>query len=254
MQPTSPVCFATTEAPAPAATPNVAMVFAAGFGARMRPITETTPKPLVSVAGRTLIDRALDEFEQAGVETAIVNVHHLAGQIEAHLASRARPRIVISDERAKLLDQGGGIKKALPLIGDEPFFVCNTDAFWIDAARSNVLALAQAFDPEKMDAALLLAPTSGSVGVDWDGDFDVDSQGRIVRREGPKPYVYAGVGIMKPQLFAGVAEEVFKLAPFFFEAARQGRLYGVVSSGLWLHVGTIAAIAEAERAIAALRG
>lgn len=230
------------------------MVFAAGLGTRMRPITDKTPKPLVSVAGRTLIDRALDEFEQAGVETAIVNVHHLADQIEAHLASRARPRIVISNERDLLLDQGGGIKKALPLIGEDPFFICNTDAFWIDAARSNILALAEAFDADRMDAALLLAPTQESVGIDWGGDFDLDAQGRIIRREGPKPYVYAGVGLMKPQVFAGVADDVFKLAPFFFEAARKGRLYGVVSSGLWLHVGTVAAIEEAERAIAARRG
>ncbi|TLG72243.1 nucleotidyltransferase family protein [Methylocystis sp. B8] len=230
------------------------MVFAAGLGTRMRPLTDKIPKPLVSIAGRTLLDRALDAFEQAGVETAIVNVHHLADQIEAHLKNRTRPRIVISDERALLLDQGGGIKKALPLIGDNPFFVCNTDAFWIDATRSNILALAQAFDADKMDAALLLAPTSGSVGVDWDGDFDLDDAGRIIRREGPKPYVYAGVGLIRPQLFTGVADDVFKLAPFFFETARKGRLYGVVSSGLWLHVGTVGAIEEAERAIATRRG
>jgi MurNAc alpha-1-phosphate uridylyltransferase len=230
------------------------MVFAAGLGTRMRPLTEATPKPLVCVAGRTLLDRALDEFEQAGVETAIVNVHHLADQIEAHLAQRASPRIVISDERGLLLDQGGGIKKVLPLIGNDPFFVCNTDAFWVDAARSNILALAEIFDADRMDAALLLAPTIGSVGVGWEGDFDLDAEGRIVRRDGPKPYVYAGVGLMKPQLFAGVAEDVFKLAPFFFDAAGKGRLYGVVSSGLWLHVGTVAAIEEAEQAIAARRG
>lgn len=220
----------------------------------MRPLTDRTPKPLVSIAGRTLIDRALDDFAEAGVETAIVNVHHLADQIEAHLASRARPRVVISDERARLLDQGGGVKKVLPFIGDRPFFICNTDAFWVGAARSNILALAEAWDAEKMDVALLLAPTEGSVGVDWGGDFDLDSEGRIMRRDGPKPYVYAGVGLMKPQLFSDVADDVFKLAPFFFNAARAGRLYGVVSSGLWLHVGTVAAIAEAEMAIAARRG
>ncbi len=230
------------------------MVFAAGLGTRMRPLTDRTPKPLVSVAGRTLIDRALDEFELAGVETAIVNVHHLADQIETHLLGRASPRIVISDERGRLLDQGGGIKKALPLIGDDPFYVCNTDAFWVGAEGSNILALAEFFDADRMDAALLLAPTIGSVGVDWDGDFDLDAKGRIVRRDGRKPYVYSGVGLMKPQLFAGVAEDVFKLAPFFFDAAGKGRLYGVVSSGLWLHVGTIAAIADAERAIAARKG
>lgn len=229
------------------------MVFAAGLGTRMRPLTDRTPKPLVSIAGRTLIDRALDDFAQAGVATAIVNVHHLADQIETHLADRARPRIVISDERARLLDQGGGVKKVLPLIGDKPFFICNTDAFWVGAAQSNILALAEAWDAEKMDVALLLAPTLGSVGVDWDGDFDLDSESRIMRRDGPKPYVYAGVGLMKPQLFANAADDVFKLAPFFFNAAQEGRLYGVVSSGLWLHVGTIAAIAEAEMAIAARR-
>jgi MurNAc alpha-1-phosphate uridylyltransferase len=233
--------------------PNVAMVFAAGLGTRMRPLTDTIPKPLVSVAGRTLIDRTLDEFADAGVSTAIVNVHHLADQIEAHLASRSRPRIVISDERARLLDQGGGIKKVLPHIGDKPFFICNTDAFWVDAPGSNVLALARAWNEETMDAALLLASTRGSVGVDWDGDFDLDADGRVIRREGAKPYVYAGVGLIKPQLFETESQDVFKLAPFLFAAAEKGRLFGVVSKGLWLHVGTVAAIAEAERAIAALR-
>lgn len=230
--------------------PSIAMVFAAGLGTRMRPLTDTTPKPLVRVCGRTLIDRALDDFAAAGVETAIVNVHHLADQIEAHLAERQAPRIVISDERTRLLDQGGGVRKVLPLIGEKPFFICNTDAFWSGAPHSNILSLAQAWDPEKMDVALLLAPTTGSVGVDWDGDFDLDAQGRILRRDGPKPYVYAGVGLMKPQLFAGQTRDVFKLAPFFFEAAQKGRLFGVVSGGLWLHVGTVAAIAEAEQALA----
>jgi len=229
------------------------MVFAAGLGTRMRPLTDTTPKPLVRVAGRTLIDHALDDFARAGVETAIVNVHHLADQIEAHLASRKAPRIVISDERALLLDQGGGVRKVLPLIGDAPFFICNTDAFWFGAPRSNLLALAQSWDPERMDAALLLAPTQGSVGVDWDGDFDLSPDGRVIRRAGAKPYVYSGVGLIKPALFAGETRDVFKLAPFLFAAAERGRLFGVVSSGLWLHVGTVAAIEEAEKAIAAQR-
>lgn len=230
--------------------PDVAMVFAAGLGTRMRPLTDTTPKPLVSVGGRTLIDRTLDDLAAAGVGTAIVNVHHLADQIEAHVAKRDTPRVVISDERAMLLDQGGGIRKVLPLIGDEPFFVCNTDAFWIDAQTNNIAALASAFDPDRMDAALLLAPTQLSIGVDWEGDFDLDESGRILRPEGPKPYVYAGVGIIKPQLFANETAEVFKLAPFFFDAAARGRLFGVISTGLWLHVGTVAAIMEAEMALA----
>jgi MurNAc alpha-1-phosphate uridylyltransferase len=230
------------------------MVFAAGLGTRMRPITETTPKPLVSVAGRTLLDRALDDFARAGVERAIVNVHHLADQIETHLQERRAPRIVISDERAKLLDQGGGIRKVLPLLGDDPFYISNTDAFWFDAPQSNLVALARAWDASRMDAALLLAPTQGSVGVDWDGDFDLTPEGRIVRRAGPKPYVYSGVGLIKPQLFAQETQDVFKLAPFLFEAAEKGRLYGVVAQGLWLHVGTVAAIEEAERAITAAGG
>ncbi|WP_424363807.1 nucleotidyltransferase family protein [Methylocystis parvus] len=229
------------------------MVFAAGLGTRMRPLTNTTPKPLVSVAGRTLIDYALDDFARAGVETAIVNVHHLADQIETHLAARTEPRVVISDERDLLLDQGGGIKKVLPLIGDAPFFICNTDAFWFGAPRSNLLTLAQAWDAEKMDAALLLSPTQGSVGVDWDGDFDLSPEGRIIRRAGSKPYVYSGVGLIKPELFAHETQDVFKLAPFLFSAAEKGRLFGIVSSGLWLHVGTVAAIGEAEKAIAALK-
>ena len=231
--------------------PRTAMVFAAGLGTRMRPLTLETPKPLVQVAGRSLIDYALDDFAKVGVETAIVNVHHLADQIETHLAGRTAPKIVISDERPLLLDQGGGIRKVLPLIGDAPFYVYNTDAFWFDAPRSNLLTLAQAWDPDKMDAALLLAPTQGSVGVDWEGDFDLAPDGRIIRRAGPKSYVYAGVGLLKPQLFAQETQEVFKLAPFLFAAAEKGRLFGVVSEGLWLHVGSIDAIGAAERAIAA---
>lgn len=246
----SPDFFETAER----TVPDVAMVFAAGLGTRMRPLTNTTPKPLVRVAGRTLIDRVLDDIDEAGVATAIVNVHHLADQIVAHLSTRRRPRIVISDESTTLLDQGGGIRKALPFIGEKPFFICNTDAFWHEAPRSNLLALAKMWDGEKMDAALLLSPTQGSVGVDWEGDFDLDAEARIIRREGAKPYVYSGVGLIKPQLFANEKKEIFKLAPILFAAAERGGLFGVVSDGLWLHVGTVAAIDDAERAISARGG
>lgn len=249
MKPISPSSLMAPDRPV--TVPRAAMVFAAGLGTRMRPLTDQTPKPLVRVAGRALIDYALDDFARAGVETAIVNVHHLADQIETHLSGRRDPRIVISDERALLLDQGGGIRKVLPLLGSDPFYICNTDAFWYDAPRSNLLALSESFDPEHMDAALLLSPVQGSVGVDWDGDFDLSPEGRIIRREGPKPYVYSGVGLIKPQLFAQETRDVFKLAPFLFEAAEKGRLFGVVAQGLWLHVGTVAAIDEAEKAIAA---
>ncbi|MGO8800156.1 MAG: nucleotidyltransferase family protein [Roseiarcus sp.] len=231
--------------------PKAAMVFAAGLGARMRPITDTLPKPLVKIAGKALIDHCLDRFAEAGVARAIVNVHWLADQIEAHLAPRAEPEIFFSDERAQLLDQGGGIKRALPLIGAAPFFLCNTDAFWIEGPRSNLARLAAAFDPERMDAALLVAASAGAVGVDWPGDFSCDAEGRLEPREDRHvaPFVYTGVGIIKPELFARERAEVFRLAPFFFEAARKGRLFGLRLDGLWLHVGRPESIAEAERAI-----
>ena len=235
-----------------APVPKTAMVFAAGLGARMRPITETLPKPLVKVHGRALIDHCLDRLAENGVETAIVNVHWLADQIEEHLSLRARPRIVVSDERAKLLDQGGGIKRALPWIGDKPFLVCNTDAFWIEGPRSNVARLAEAFDPEMMDIALLVAPGAGAVGVDWPGDFTMTREGRLESREDRHiaPFVYTGVGILKPKLFADATEDVFRLAPYFHAAAARRRLYGVRLDGLWLHVGRPEHVAEAELAIA----
>jgi len=233
------------------AMPETAMVFAAGLGARMQPITRTLPKPLVKVGGAPLIDHCLDRFARNGVARAIVNVHWLADQIEAHLAGRSEPKIIISDERARLLDQGGGIKRALPLLGQAPFLLCNTDAFWIEGPRSNLRRLADLFDPEQMDAALLVASTAGAVGVDWPGDFTMSADGRLQARD-PRhvaPFVYTGVGIIKPQLFAGCPDEVFRLAPFFFEASKKGRLFGLRLDGLWLHVGRPEAVAEAERAI-----
>ena len=231
--------------------PKLVFVFAAGLGTRMRPLTETLPKPLIEVAGKPLIDHCLDRFAEDGVETAIVNVHYLADQIEAHLAARTRPRIVISDERARLLDQGGAIKRARALIGAAPFYVCNTDAFWIEGPKANLDRLAAAFDPARMDAMLLVAATPGAVGVDWPGDFEMDKEGRLSRRD-PKtvaPFVYTGVGILKPELFDGVEADVFRLAPFFWRAAEAGRLFGLRLDGLWLHVGRPETIAEAEAAI-----
>jgi len=226
------------------------MVFAAGLGKRMRPLTGALPKPLVRIAGKALIDYVLDDLDEAGVTLAIVNVHHLANDIEAHLQARKSPRVVISDERETLLDQGGGIRKALPLLGQAPFFICNTDAFWKDGGGAQFRALASAWDEERMDVALLLARTEGSVGVDWDGDFELDAEGRISQPPGKRRYVYAGVGVVKPQLFAEASQEIFPLAPYFFAAAERGRLYGVASDAQWLHVGTVAAIGEAEAALA----
>jgi N-acetyl-alpha-D-muramate 1-phosphate uridylyltransferase len=231
--------------------PKTAMVFAAGLGKRMRPITDATPKPLVNVAGRTLIDHCLDRLAADGVELAIVNVHWHADQIEAHLAHRRSPKILISDERAKLLDQGGGIKRALPALGRDPFLLCNTDSFWIEGPRSNIARLADAFDPDVMDVLLLVAASAGAVGVDWPGDFTMTREGRLAPREAPQvaPFVYTGVGIIKPQLFENETADAFRLAPFFHAAAGRSRLFGLRLDGLWLHVGRLETIAEAELAI-----
>ncbi len=231
--------------------PATAMVFAAGMGSRMRPITDRTPKPLVQVAGKALMDHMLDCLACAGVGTAVVNVHYLADQIEAHLQMRQQPKIVISDERAELLDQGGGIKKALPHLGHDAFIVCNTDAFWIEGPGSNLARLAQAWNPDAMDALLLVASSTASVGVDWRGDFTMDAWGRLSkRREGAvAPFVYSGVGILKTSLFRSEPRDIFGLAPIFFSLASQGRLHGLRLDGLWLHVGTPEAIAEAELAV-----
>jgi MurNAc alpha-1-phosphate uridylyltransferase len=231
--------------------PKTAMVFAAGLGMRMRPITENLPKPLVTVRGRTLIDYCLDRLASNGVERAVVNVHWRADHIEAHLATRASPHIIISDERPKLLDQGGGIKHALHWIGRDPFLVCNTDSFWIEGPRSNIARLSAAFDPEIMDIILLVAASAGAVGVDWPGDFNMTREGRLEARDARHvaPFVYTGVGIMKPQLFENESDVVFRLAPFFYAAAAKGRLFGVRLDGLWLHIGRPETIAEAELAI-----
>ena len=232
-------------------SPANAMIFAAGLGTRMRPITDTTPKPLVKVRGKALIDHVLDAFAGAGLPDAVVNVHYLADQIETHLKGRMTPRIHISDERATLLDQGGGIRKALPLLGDAPFFVANTDAFWVEGPTSNLRRLSAAWDPLRMDALLLVAPTATSIGVDWPGDFHMDQEGRLTKRGQSEvaAFVYSGVGVLKSEPFANDPREVFRLSPFLFEAAEKGRLFGVRLEGLWLHVGTPEAIREAEVAI-----
>lgn len=231
--------------------PDKAMVFAAGLGIRMRPLTDKVPKPLIKVGGKAMIDHVLDRFATAGVSEAIVNVHRHADQIETHLARRSAPKIIISDERAKLLDQGGGIKKALPHLGTQPFFLCNTDSFWIEGPKANLSRLAAAWNPDDMDILLLVAGTAASVGVDWLGDFTMDSEGRLQKREERRvaPFVYTGVGIIKPELFAEASEDVFRLAPYFFQAAEAGRLYGVRLDGVWLHIGRPQAIEEAERLI-----
>jgi len=230
-----------------------AMVLAAGLGTRMRPITDRIPKPLVAIGGRSMLDHALDRLAQAGVDEAVVNVHHLAAQIEAHVAGRERPRIAISDERALLLETGGGVRKALPMLGTQPFFHVNSDCLWSERRTANLAAMAAAFDPARMDMLLLLAERTSSVGFDGAGDFFQDEAGRLARRGGAAaaPFVYAGVAIIKPELFADTPEGPFSLNLLFDRCIAAGRLYGHRLDGLWLHVGTPEAIALAEQAYAA---
>jgi N-acetyl-alpha-D-muramate 1-phosphate uridylyltransferase len=240
-------------------TPNVspvprrAMVLAAGRGVRMRPLTDRIPKPLVAVAGKPLIDRVLDRLAEAGVETAVVNVHHLAHMIEQYLAGREKPKIVISDERSELLDTGGGVVKALPILGDAPFFHLNSDNIWIDGVKCNLRRLAETFDPARMDALLLLAATSTSVGYAGRGDFTMAADGRLVRRHEREvaPFVYAGVAILNPALFSTAPSGAFSLNLLFDRAIEAGRLYGLRLEGVWMHVGTPEAVAAAEAAILA---
>jgi N-acetyl-alpha-D-muramate 1-phosphate uridylyltransferase len=231
--------------------PRTAMVLAAGNGIRMRPLTDRTPKPLITVGGKPLLDNVLDRLAAAGVETAVVNVHHLADQIERHVAGRRTPRIVISDERANLLDTGGGVVKALPSLGAAPFYHLNSDTIWIDGVKSNLVRLAEGFDPAKMDALLLLAATSSSVGYSGRGDFAMAPDGRLRRRSEREvaPFVYAGVAILSPALFAGAPSGAFSLNLLFDRAIAAGRFYGLRLEGVWMHVGTPEAIAAAERAI-----
>lgn len=233
--------------------PRRAMVLAAGLGERMRPITDTVPKPLVKVGGQVMLDFVLDRLAAAGVERAVVNVHYLADQIERHLAGRQTPRIVISDERAKLLNTGGGVVKALGELGGEPFFHVNSDTIWIDRGTPNLTRLAATFDPRTMDALLLLAPAAGSIGYSGPGDFTMDARGRLQKRAAHEraPHVYAGAALLAPALFAGAPAGAFSLTTLFDRAAEAGRLHGLPLDGLWMHVGTPDAIALAEAAIRA---
>jgi len=234
------------------APPKTAMVLAAGLGTRMRPLTDTMPKPLVKVAGKALLDHVLDRLAQAGVDRAVVNVHYFAEQIMALVANRERPRVVISDERGVLLDTGGGVVKALPELGSAPFYHLNADTIWIDSVTPNLARLAEAFDPAAMDALLLLAPTAGSIGYAGRGDFAMAADGRLTPRPEREvaPFVYAGAAILSPRLFAGAPQGKFSLTTLFVRAAAAGRLSGLRLEGLWMHVGKPNAIGAAEAAIA----
>ncbi len=233
--------------------PKRAMVLAAGLGTRMRPFNGRIPKPLVAVGGKPLIDYVLDRLAEQGVELVVVNVHHLADQIERHLADRQRPKIVISDERRELLGTGGGVVKALPALGDGPFFHVNSDTIWIDGVKPNLGRLAAAFDPARMDALLLVAPTASSTGYSGRGDFSMAPDGRLTRRGEREvvPFVYAGAAILTPAFFAGAPAGPFSMSPLFDRAAETERLSGLRLEGVWMHVGTPDAIKAAEAAILA---
>jgi MurNAc alpha-1-phosphate uridylyltransferase len=228
--------------------PKSAMVLAAGLGLRMRPLTESRPKPLVSVAGQPLIEHIFKPIEAAGVSRIVMNVHYLADQLRAHIAARAGADVIISDETARLMDSGGGIKKALSALGHEPFFVLNGDSFWIDGPRPNLMRLAEAWEPERMDILLLVVASALATGYEGKGDFTMEADGRLHRRveRHVAPFVYAGVGIMKPELFSDTPEGPFSLKLIFDRAISAEKLFGLRLDGEWLHVGTPNAIEAAE--------
>jgi MurNAc alpha-1-phosphate uridylyltransferase len=227
--------------------PQTAMVLAAGLGKRMRPLTATRPKPLVEVAGRTLLDRALDRVERAGIATAVVNAHYFADQIEAAVAARPGPLAIrVSDERAELLETGGGVVKAMPLIDADPFFVINADNMWIDGSADTLRLLVQRWDADAMDALLLLVPLARASGYDGRGDFHLDPFGVVAPRGEVRvaPFVYSGIQLISKHLFDGEPVEPFSMWRAWNKALANGRLYGAVHQGLWFHVGTPASVGE----------
>ncbi|MCR4378990.1 MAG: nucleotidyltransferase family protein [Rhodospirillales bacterium] len=227
-----------------------AMVLAAGLGTRMRPLTLTTPKPLVNVAGRTLLDWALDNLSTTGVEHAVVNLHHLGAQIKAHLNHRTYPQVTTLYEDP-LLETGGGIQNALPLLGDAPFFVINSDGLWLDD-DANALALrhmADRWDDAVMDALLLLHDPVKAFGYDGPGDFTIGSDGRLARRtEGAADAkVFTGVQLLHPRLFKDAPGGIYSLNVLYNQALGNGRLFGLTHAGEWHHVGTPEALETSDR-------
>ena len=232
--------------------PQAAMLLAAGLGTRMRPLTDHTPKPLIKVAGKSLIDWTLDQLTAAEVPRAVVNVHHLASQLVDHLAGRRRPAVTISDETERLLDTGGGVVKALPLLGPEAFFVFNCDAIIRDNATPALRRLASAWNGEALDVLMLVHPRAMAHGFDGAGDFLVGGAGTMQRR-GPlaaAPYVYAGAYIIHPRVFAGQAPEPFSMNRIWDRAIAAGRMKALIHDGAWYHVGTPEAVSATETLLA----
>ena len=228
-------------------TITTGMVLSAGLGLRMRPITERLPKPLVLVSGRCLLDRALDHFAAAGVKRAVVNTHHLADRIKTHLADRTRPMIALSHE-PELLETGGGVLSALPLLGEAPFFAANSDALWLNGPIPALARLARAWNGAVMDALLLVTVIPGTLGYEGRGDFYMDGVGRLRRRaeRGIAPFLFTGVQVLHPRLFAGETPGKFSLNRVYDKALAAERLYGLRHDGAWYHVGTPAGLAVVE--------
>lgn len=226
---------------------DTAMVMAAGMGKRMRPLTATQPKPMVRVAGKPLIDHTLDRLAEAGVGRAVVNVHYLADVLEAHLKPRQSPATTISDERAELLETGGGMIKALPHLPD-PFFCLNSDNIWLDGPRNAFSELSERWDPEAMDALLLVVPHARAVNFDGRGDFHLDAMGRITRRKSGRvaPFIYTGIQIVSHRLLRDAPAGKFGTMLLWERAIDEGRLYGLPFTGLWFEVGTPQAIRPTE--------
>jgi len=229
--------------------PGAAMVLAAGLGKRMRPLTATRPKPLVKVGGRALIDHSLDNLRRSGVGRAVVNVHYLAGQVEAHLKRQPLGLdIAVSDERDLLLETGGGVAKALAQIGSDPFFVLNSDNLWVDGPVDTLRQMARRWNPEQMDALLLLVPLAKAHGYDGKGDFRMAADGKLERRRGARlaPFVFSGVQLLKASLFDDVPTGAFSMNVIYDRLLATGRLYGVSHFGQWFHVGTPQAVKDTE--------
>lgn len=228
---------------------DTAMLMAAGLGKRMRPLTATRPKPLVKVAGKPLMDHALDRLEAGGIKKVVVNVHYLADTVEAHLRARKGGLdFAISDERAKLLETGGGLIRAKPLLGDKPFICANSDNLWIDGAQETLGMMQRIWNPERMDALLLLVPLARATCHTGPGDFHMDANGRLSRRKTAyvAPFVFTGVQILSPSLLVDPPGDVFSTNVFWNRAIEAGRLYGVSHQGLWFDVGTPQAIPVVE--------
>lgn len=229
--------------------PKTAMVLAGGLGTRMRPLTTDRPKALVPVKGKALIDHTLDRLAEVGVERAVVNVHHFADMVEEHLAKRTAPHVIVSDERAGLLDSGGGIAKALPLLGEDPFFVANIDIVWIEGRHAALQTLADAWDGERMEVCILLAPRAQTYGYERPEGFVRAADGAITHSNSVDPlppYNNLGMQIMKPSVIAGRAVEPFSIVPIWKDLASKGRLHGAVMDGYALHVSDPAALAYVE--------